>query len=108
MSYIPPTQPYELSELVSDLVRLARYLLKPSGRLVFFLPTVTDEYEVVDIDGMLCEGMEVIANSVQEFGSWGRRVGGSFNFVYFRERGLTPGVVDHDPESRRGGLCASV
>jgi phosphoglycolate phosphatase-like HAD superfamily hydrolase len=42
---------------------------------VFFLPTVTDEYEEVDIDTMLCEGMEVIANSLQEFGSWGRRVG---------------------------------
>jgi hypothetical protein len=23
---------------------------------------------------MMCEGMEVIANSLQEFGSWGRRV----------------------------------
>lgn len=42
---------------------------------MFFLPTVTDEYEEVDIDTMLCEGMEVIANSVQDFGSWARRVG---------------------------------
>jgi len=41
---------------------------------VFFLPTVTDEYEEVDIYSMLCEGMEVIANSLQDFGSWGRRV----------------------------------
>lgn len=41
---------------------------------MFFLPTVTDEYEEVDIDTMLCEGMEVIANSLQDFGSWGRRV----------------------------------
>jgi hypothetical protein len=71
--YIPPTKPYELSELATDLVLLARYLLKPEGRLVFFLPTVTDEYEEVDIDTMLCEGMEVIANSLQDFGSWGRR-----------------------------------
>ena len=30
---------------------------------MFFLPTVTEEYEEVDIDTMLCEGMEVIANS---------------------------------------------
>ena len=57
-----------------DLVRLARFLLKPSGRLVFFLPTVTDEYAEVDVQEVLCEGMEVIANSVQDFGSWGRRV----------------------------------
>ncbi|KAL0956084.1 hypothetical protein HGRIS_002253 [Hohenbuehelia grisea] len=72
--YIPPTKPYELSDLARDLVLLSRYLLKPGGRLVFFLPTVTDEYEDVDIQSMLCEGMEVIANSLQDFGSWGRRL----------------------------------
>ncbi|KAH6913799.1 RNA methylase [Coprinopsis sp. MPI-PUGE-AT-0042] len=72
--YIPPTKPYELSDLVEDLVVFARYMLKPNGRLVFFLPTVNDEYEEVDIHTMLCEGMEVIANSLQDFGSWGRRL----------------------------------
>ncbi|KAI0075120.1 tRNA guanosine-2'-O-methyltransferase [Panus rudis PR-1116 ss-1] len=72
--YIPPTKPYELSELATDLILLARYMLKPHGRLVFFLPTVTDEYEEVDVQTMLCEGMEVIANSLQDFGSWGRRL----------------------------------
>jgi len=66
--------PYELSSLVVDLVLLARYLLKPLGRLVLFLPTVTDEYEEIDIQTMLCEGMEVVANSLQNFGSWGRRL----------------------------------
>ncbi|KAG6850972.1 hypothetical protein H0H93_005841 [Arthromyces matolae] len=72
--YFPPTKPYELSHLAVDLVILARYLLKPGGRLVFFLPTVTDEYEELDVQSMLCEGMEVIANSLQDFGSWGRRL----------------------------------
>ena len=74
--YIPPTKPYELSELVRDLVRFARHALKPAGRLVFFLPTVTNEYEEVDVEGpnVMCEGMELVANSVQGFGSWGRRV----------------------------------
>lgn len=42
---------------------------------MFFLPTVTDEYEEVDVYSMLCLGMEVIAISLQDFGSWGRRVG---------------------------------
>ena len=73
-SYIPPTKPYELSELVSDLVLFSRAMLKPQGRLVFFLPTVTEEYEEVDIDTMMCDGMEVVANSLQDFGNWGRRV----------------------------------
>lgn len=78
LQYLPPTQPYELSSLVFDLVRYARYVLKPGGRLVFFLPTVTEEYTEVDVFTMLCEGMEVIANSVQDFGSWGRRVRGDY------------------------------
>jgi len=72
--YIPPTKPYELSELVSDLVLFSRAMLKPQGRLVFFLPTVTEEYEEIDIDTMTCDGMEVVANSLQAFGNWGRRV----------------------------------
>ena len=72
--YIPPTRPYELSELAVDLISLARYMLRPDGRLVFFLPTVTEDYSEVDVKSMLCEGMEVIANSLQDFGSWGRRV----------------------------------
>ena len=70
--YIPPTRPYELADLAQDLVILARWLLVPGGRLVFFLPTVTDEYAEVDVP--VVEGMEVIANSCQDFGSWGRRV----------------------------------
>ncbi|THH31329.1 hypothetical protein EUX98_g2848 [Antrodiella citrinella] len=72
--YIPPTKPYELSALATDLILLSRYLLRHNGRLVFFLPTVTDEYEEVDVQTMLCEGMEVVANSLQDFGSWGRRL----------------------------------
>ncbi|OCH85102.1 tRNA guanosine-2'-O-methyltransferase [Obba rivulosa] len=72
--YIPPTRPYELSALASDLVLLARYMLKPGGRLVFFLPTVTEEYAELDLQTFLCEGMEVVANSLQDFGSWGRRL----------------------------------
>jgi tRNA (guanine10-N2)-methyltransferase len=72
--YLPPTRPYELSALATDLVVLARYLLNPGGRLVFFLPTVIDEYKELDLDSMLCDGMEVVANSLQDFGAWGRRV----------------------------------
>ena len=67
-------KPYELSVLAVDLVLFARYMLKPGGRLVFFLPTVTDEYAELDVQAMLCDGMELVANSLQDFGSWGRRV----------------------------------
>ncbi|KAG8680072.1 hypothetical protein FRC08_016556 [Ceratobasidium sp. 394] len=71
-TYVPPTKPYELSALAADLVELARYLLVPGGRLVFFLPTVTDDYAPVDVP--TCEGMELRANSLQNFGKWGRRL----------------------------------
>ncbi|KAF8262428.1 tRNA guanosine-2'-O-methyltransferase [Lactarius quietus] len=74
LPYLPPTKPYELSALAADLVVLARYLLNPGGRLVFFLPTVIDEYKELDLDSMLCDGMEVVANSLQDFGAWGRRL----------------------------------
>ncbi|KAK7676869.1 hypothetical protein QCA50_020205 [Cerrena zonata] len=72
--YIPPTKPYELSELAVDLILLARHMLRPGGRLVFFLPTVNEDYTEVDVQSMLCDGMKVIANSLQDFGSWGRRL----------------------------------
>lgn len=67
-----PKKPYELSDLTTDLVLLARHLLRPGGRLVWFLPTVTEEYQDVDIP--VCEGMEIIGNSEQNFGKWGRRL----------------------------------
>ncbi|KAF8325243.1 tRNA guanosine-2'-O-methyltransferase [Cantharellus anzutake] len=68
----PPMKPYELSDLTVDLIYLARYLLKPGGRLVFFLPTVNDEYDELDIPE--CKGMELVSNSLQDFGKWGRRL----------------------------------
>lgn len=71
-TYIPPTTPYELSDLAQDLVYFARYMLVPGGRLVFFLPTVTDEY--ADVDVPRARGMRVVGNSLQDFGKWGRRV----------------------------------
>jgi len=50
-------------------------MLVPGGRLVFFLPTITEEYDAIDIP--IVEGMKELKweeGSVQEFGPWGRRV----------------------------------
>lgn len=68
-----------MSDLVLDLVQLARYLLKPKGRLVFFLPTVAEDYSPLDLP--VVEGMVLVSDSVQDFGKWARRVspGGSLN-----------------------------
>jgi hypothetical protein len=108
--YIPPTKPYELSALAADLVVLSRYLLKPGGRLVFFLPTVVDEYKELDLDSVVCDGMQIIANSLQDFGAWGRRVciiPFSHCPSFFRAHkvlvlfkfGFVVSSVDHDPQS---------
>jgi tRNA (guanine10-N2)-methyltransferase len=73
--YVPPARPYEMMHLTLDLIRFARYMLVPGGRLVFFLPTVTEEYDAIDIP--VVEGMTELKwedGSVQEFGKWGRRV----------------------------------
>jgi tRNA (guanine10-N2)-methyltransferase len=78
--YVPPFRPYELTNLMLDLILLARYLLVPKGRLVFFLPTVTEEYEAIDIpvvDGM--RELKVGEGSVENFGKWGRRVSCAFS-----------------------------
>lgn len=73
--YLPPSKAYELVDLAQDLVHLARYMLVPGGRLVFFLPTISDEFEHVDVP--VVEGMREVKyadGSVQDFGRWGRRL----------------------------------
>ncbi|WVN89225.1 uncharacterized protein L203_104443 [Cryptococcus depauperatus CBS 7841] len=75
VDYIPPSRPYELANLTLDLILLARWLLVPKGRLVFFLPTVTEDYDEIDIPKV--EGMRELKigeGSVQDFGKWGRRL----------------------------------
>lgn len=50
-------------------------MLVPGGRLVFFLPTISDEFEHVDVP--VVEGMREVKfgdGSVQDFGRWGRRL----------------------------------
>jgi hypothetical protein len=41
--YYPPTKPYEMSEVLSDLLEFAARFLVLGGRLVYWLPTVVDE-----------------------------------------------------------------
>lgn len=37
--YVPPSVPWEMTEVINNLITYSLYLLKPGGRLVFFLPT---------------------------------------------------------------------
>lgn len=73
--YRSPSRPYELINLTRDLVLFARWILVPRGRLVFFLPTVSEDYDAVDVP--VVKGMRELKwgeGSVQDFNKWGRRV----------------------------------
>lgn len=62
-------------DLVYDLVVFARYMLVPGGRLVFFLPTFTEEWDPVDVP--VLEGMREISfgqGSAQDYNKWSRRL----------------------------------
>ncbi|KAJ1967637.1 hypothetical protein IWQ62_001731 [Dispira parvispora] len=70
--YYPPTVPYEMSEVITDLLEFAARFLVLHGRLVYWLPTVVDEYTPQDIPEHPC--LRLLANSEQPFGSWSRRL----------------------------------
>lgn len=61
-----------MEEVISTLITYALYLLRPGGRLVFFLPTDSAVYEDVDIP--VVPGLKTISNSPQQFGKWARRL----------------------------------
>ncbi|KAI9144597.1 S-adenosyl-L-methionine-dependent methyltransferase [Paraphysoderma sedebokerense] len=68
----PQTVPYELDQIMVDLVEFSARYLKVGGRLVYWLPTVTDEYHDSDLPTHPC--LKLISNSEQNFGSWSRRL----------------------------------
>ncbi|CEG76906.1 Putative ARM repeat-containing protein [Rhizopus microsporus] len=70
--YYPPTKPYEMSEVLVDLLKFSARHLTVGGRLVYWLPTVVDEYSNTDVPQHPC--MKLVANSEQNFGQWSRRL----------------------------------
>ncbi|KAI7855545.1 S-adenosyl-L-methionine-dependent methyltransferase [Circinella umbellata] len=70
--YYPPTKPYEMSEVLADLLNFAAEHLRVGGRLVYWLPTVVEEYSSADLPKH--PSMTLISNSEQNFGQWSRRL----------------------------------
>ncbi|OMH85456.1 tRNA (guanine(10)-N2)-methyltransferase [Zancudomyces culisetae] len=68
----PTTIPYEMSRVIDDLVSFAARYLVLGGRLVFWLPTMTDYYADDDIPTHPC--MKLLHNAEQSFGAWARRL----------------------------------
>ncbi|CAD6568045.1 MAG: hypothetical protein CYPHOPRED_002304 [Cyphobasidiales sp. Tagirdzhanova-0007] len=70
--WVPASRPWEMSEVLIELLSQSRELLKEGGRLVYWLPTVTSEYAESDIPRL--KGLRLVANSEQNFGKWARRL----------------------------------
>eukprot|EP00842_Homolaphlyctis_polyrhiza_P002358 jgi/Hompol1/3122/HPOL_003125-RA len=68
----PQTIVYEMEDVIVDLVSFAASHLVPGGRLVFWLPTMNEQYEPQDIPTH--SRLVLIANSEQSFGKWSRRL----------------------------------
>ncbi|KAA1095425.1 hypothetical protein PGT21_019643 [Puccinia graminis f. sp. tritici] len=70
--YVPPSKPWEMSEVLEGLLEFALRMLKPNGRLVYWLPTASQDYSHADVPQM--NGLRLVANSCQDFGKWQRRL----------------------------------
>lgn len=70
--YIPPTRPYALNDLLSDLLTFASRLLKDDGRLVFWMPVMNEDSQTTAVPTGL--EWDVVAVSTQDFGRWARRL----------------------------------
>lgn len=78
--YVPPSKPYPLDDLIADLLRLSATLLKPRGRLVFWVPTMTegssgeDTYQQQPVQLPPSPDFRLVSHAMQDFGTWGRRL----------------------------------
>ena len=66
------TKPLEMEPLMHSLLTYSRWLLKPGGRLVYFVPLEDEQGGVLRIPDI--EGMKVVAVSDQHFTRWTRRL----------------------------------
>ncbi|KAJ2579653.1 hypothetical protein GGH95_002991 [Coemansia sp. RSA 1836] len=95
--YLPPTIPYEMSDVIADLLAFAAEKLVVGGRLVYWLPTVAGEYDPGDLP--VHPVLRVVANSEQPFGGWSRRLVTMEKFDVLAEH-QTLEVPEHMPAHR--------
>ncbi|ODV77057.1 tRNA guanosine-2'-O-methyltransferase [Suhomyces tanzawaensis NRRL Y-17324] len=70
--FIQPKKPYQLSNLLDDLLRFSASRLPVGGRLAFWMPTANDDFEINQIPQHA--QLELIYNLEQEFNKWSRRL----------------------------------
>ncbi|KDN39312.1 hypothetical protein K437DRAFT_250787 [Tilletiaria anomala UBC 951] len=71
MDYHPPMRAYHLQDLLTDLMKQSSRLLKDDGRLVFFVPSISEE-EDKKTHVPEHPDLVLIAKNYQDFGYWGR------------------------------------
>ncbi|ONH69884.1 hypothetical protein BON22_0383 [Cyberlindnera fabianii] len=71
-TYIPTKKPYELDNLLYDLLNFASERLPIGGRLAFWMPTANDNFEPTIIPQH--KNLELKYHLVQEFNKWSRRL----------------------------------
>jgi tRNA (guanine10-N2)-methyltransferase len=70
--YRPPTVPYDMPEVLADLLEFAAKYLVVGGRIAYWLPNVVEEDE--DPETPYHPNLELIADSEQPFNGWSRRL----------------------------------
>ena len=61
-----------MEDVIVDLLKFAAIQLTVGGRLVYWVPTVTEDYQLEDIP--IHPALRLVANSEQSFGNWCRRL----------------------------------
>ncbi|KAJ1721910.1 hypothetical protein LPJ53_003630 [Coemansia erecta] len=93
--YYPPTVPYEMSDVIEDLLEFAARMLVVGGRLVYWLPTVAGEYVPEDVP--MHRALRLVANSEQPFGGWSRRLITMEKIAPHDERDAHVSGASHEP-----------
>lgn len=86
--YIAPKKPYELANLLHDLLCFAAARLPVGGRLAFWMPTANDEYVEHNIPQH--EQLEHLYALEQEFNKWLRRL-----LVYVKRDSQYKGITNN-------------
>lgn len=68
----PKMEPYNMANIIVDLIELSALHLKVGGRLVFWLPTVNEFNVNQDIPSH--PALVLVSSSEQVFGKWSRRL----------------------------------
>ncbi|CAB38506.2 tRNA (guanine-N2-)-methyltransferase catalytic subunit Trm11 [Schizosaccharomyces pombe] len=71
-NHYPKLEQYQISDMVYDIICFASDRLVDGGRLVLWLPTITEEYGIDDIPSH--PYLSLIYNSIQPFTHWSRRL----------------------------------